>query len=679
MDNMKGIIVVLVLLVFILPCTVHSQHIQPQSDSAQNQVSSKKSSTKSTIVGWQLQSREIITAIKRLSTICDTMIERNFPVTAQEIDGRLSLVREVCPQMKIERNDIKKALSVENFIKKNYASAQISPESMAEKYEAYQITSSEAVFSKEKMTPLLESMILVNTPRVETEIARKNQKRFQKWTEIASKYHQTWPQEGLYLSGLSDECLAFGYDSCLITLQMYNECVPFMQIPTSVPGDSVHMRILSEILTVMRKAQLAAKADYSQSAECVSRTGKILQLLPLFQRFGRHKFLGSPGPMDDNSLWQSYTMYYDRYFRGREQIKVGIIGSSDSLYIDSLYSVLKQSKGGKAPDSGGVTRLPWLVTNNDYLPSEVLMAVDTLRSEGSFTKPVKTAFGFFILKLEEVIRFQEISFEEAKEKLILLAMKDRNEPHQNSSSDRFYEYYEWNKKRFVAPDTFSIVMWLVPSNADLQQKKTRSKSKGGNNAASAWHDALPRRSISAFSTDLPKDVRVALEERNRKTPGDTCVGPVASIYGTWYFKIMKIRRGGRQLPYSEVKGQIEEELGRHESILASGVFNSAKNWYLPLLAVAKAYEMHLYEKYEAVPMEQIDALIKSGELKIDSQANRAIYPNSKVGGELQVGLPDVKESVYIKRQAYKDHMTRMFNQLIREWICGVSTMAISSN
>src|SRR5690606_3741729 len=126
----------------------------------------------------------------------------------------------------------------------------------------------------------------------------------------------------------------------------------------------------------------------------------------------------------------TYDRYYRELFKARMVATIGVVGSSDSGYIDSVFRVIKRWRladsiakmaGNKPPEE---PYIPWNVHPEKNLPRAITVHTDTLLSK-EFTRPIKTNLGFFLARVQEIKLIKEVSFREAYAKLVYLATRDK--------------------------------------------------------------------------------------------------------------------------------------------------------------------------------------------------------------------------------------------------------------
>lgn len=600
------------------------------------------------------EENEVKRLLLHVSTLYDIALQDNITVNPSEVNEYINLYKEAYPNLTLNTKDVEKAIAVEKFIRQKYNIFYISKDAIQEKYAIYKENRvNQSIPDIERITPIFESLIVLKDQNVENEINKKREKRMKKRMEIAAKYDKFWSPEQLYISGHPDECIAYGYDTCFFTLSMYNECVPFIKIPLSIPQDSIHQAAFYKILSTLKKVQLAKESGFANTTECKETINNALKTISLHQRYSTYKFLGRPNSLDESDLYETYGLYYNKYFSEREDISIGVIGSSDSLLVDSLYTVLilnhkknSTSSNENTDLTNAFASLPWTITNLNDLPSDIIEILDTLRSEGDFTRPVNTRYGHFIFKLHKIAFYKEIPFEKAYDKLVMLTLKERNEALSGKGSNKNYQYYLNNIDDFYSPDTLKVRLWLAPYGKNIN-----------------WTDTSNNKPLTTLSTNLPYEISNYLYKNVSDTLIDSCIGPNSSIYGTWLFKIVDKKCGGKKIRYSEVKDIIKKRREKEEDKIDLSIFNDNKNWYLPLIALAKTYDNHLASSYRKVSNESINKLIKRGEMDVPKKIDPL---------QLKKGNSKEAEFEYIKDYIYPRYMREKLKQSINEWIARIS-------
>lgn len=661
-------------ILLILPLFVDSSEKQMIDSIHIDSATVKKNEVKKKIiVDQKIELTKIKDLIRSASYIYDAASEKNFTVFPSDVEERLKLIKKAYPKIVLRLKDIEKALVVEQYLRYNYGDHEISAADTYEKYSQYKAKRENIeIPSYEQMTPFFESIIVLNGLGMQNELNKIKNKKFKKMNEIASKYNQSWPVEYLTILGHPDECIAYDGFSCLFTVAMYNECVPFIRIPKSVTQDSVINKAIHEILATIRKAQVSKEEGYATTIEGIETVDHILKTLPAIQRYGQHKLLARDEAMTSDTLWKTYFLHYDQFFKYREELIIGIIGSSDSAYIDSIYKFViqkhtaeKKNSRKKTLQSTNNTYLKWTFAKMNDLPKDIIQKLDTLQQKGDFTKPIKTSYGFFIFILDSIISYKEIPFENATDMLMLLTMRDRNEAYNETDIyDKAYEYYQQNKNLFIEPDTISASLWLIPN--DSSKYKHRKIHNNKDYFKRVWSDTSNFKPISVLSVNLPQNINTYVMKQCADSVKDLCIGPMQSIYGMWCFRVDTIRHGGSQLSYSEVKNTIIEELQKQENKSDISLCNASTNWYLPFLALARAYETYLMELYLHATDEQKAEVIKIIKSKTDS--HEIFKPKSGVS-TIKNNNREIK---YMYTLAYKNYMMDKFYKSISEWIAGIT-------
>jgi hypothetical protein len=202
-------------------------------------------------------------------------------------------------------------------------------------------------------------------------------------------------------------------------------------------------------------------------------------------------------------------------------------------------------------------RFHWQAATEAELPPGTASAAGALRP-GEISKPARTPFGYVLIRLLSVENLPETPFEKALPILIELA-KAPGKPTQRMNF-AVYSYYQENRERFITPDTAEFRTWLVPDAKRKSGRFLRDIELRKRNGDSL-EDTLGTQPMLVDQGRLPAPVFADLEPllEYRK---DEFIGPLKSEYGIWYFRTVKVSKGGRQLSLEEATPVITRELFR---------------------------------------------------------------------------------------------------------------------
>ncbi|MBN1980965.1 MAG: hypothetical protein JW795_05500 [Chitinivibrionales bacterium] len=603
----------------------------------------------------------------RITPIYNAAVAHGISVPQHEINTFTQILKEAFPDSRFNHDDAERALIAARYAKEQRIIGNISEIDIRNIYESYKKECQKnTVMNLERIRPLFECFIVLSNKEVDKKLQRFDEQETMKWVQQVKKFDQTWPSEKLYLPGNGDDCIAYTGDSCIVSLSQYNEAVPFIRISMKISKDSIIINAVQEILKTIRKAQLATACGYTDNSDCKEMAAELLKTLALKRGYGNVSFIGNPSSIDEHVLLTTYARHYNEYFKERETIKYGLIGSSDSLYLDSLHALrntIGNQKDGKETkskiNSKMQTELPWSLMVHENLPTDLLGMLDTIQFENSITKPIKTPYGFFIFKIMEKRYHERIPFQDAIEKLTLLSMKDKLEDGMDTVENKELKHYTENKGKYLTADTCLLRMWLTPYPGDEKKRKgKRIHSNQPVHQTSGWHDTARFRPLTVSSINLPKSLYTSISSKCNAPEMDSCIGPIKSIYGIHYFKLQYLRRGGKQLPFHEVRAEIQEELQINATKIAQEIARDKNNWYLSLLAIAMAYDNHRYASYKKTDENKINDFITKGEITIDSVFQKKFKKENSKSSYYRI----VNDVFFVPYQI------NLFNNSIDEWI-----------
>jgi hypothetical protein len=352
-------------------------------------------------------------------------------------------------------------------------------------------------------------------------------------------------------------------------------------------------------------------------------------------------------------LWETYKNNYHDLFKGYDKVTLQIIGSSDSLWIDSLSKLILQSiktdtinksteiKKSIDEENTLVNNIPWIESEESTLPEILIIPTDTLPEKG-ITPVIMTPFGYFICRVSKVENVKSLTFKEARNQCVYIATRERYVKMDSLMDIKAFDYYKINKDIFITPDTMILRTWLIP----LRKTKTSIHS-----------DTVAFKSLTMNSLSLPQEVlkeltKLVKSEKNK----NSFYGPLKSIYGTWYFKVDSIKSGGLQIPFQVVKHAIIDSIAKpHLQIEMPELDKSLQGVkYEPLLA--KAYIRHDIQKIEELSDEEIHTLIEREIIDIS---------------DLDKGMSKRKIANYA-RDKYHEKVHNKREENIKKWMASIA-------
>jgi hypothetical protein len=135
--------------------------------------------------------------------------------------------------------------------------------------------------------------------------------------------------------------------SCLLSVKRYNDFVKYISIPQLVSLDTARAQAVRSILKDLYMVKKARSTGYVTSNSCAFQ--KKEWMLGLSKSLKIKKLTGRP-VVDVHMLWRAYSTYYDAFFTRRQYQFFSLIGSDDSLYIDSIARSLRGINQDKKVD-----------------------------------------------------------------------------------------------------------------------------------------------------------------------------------------------------------------------------------------------------------------------------------------------------------------------------------------
>lgn len=254
----------------------------------------------------------------------------------------------------------------------------------------------------------------------------------------------------------------------------------------------------------------------------------------------------------DSALRALYRRFHPSLFRAREEPEIHVLATSDSGHARFLLRTVSPPPSDSA---AGALRYPlWRQIPAEDLPPSALAALQGAKP-GEIAGPVRTAFGYLLLRIARVKRTPGLSFEEALPTLTALASlaPDREDAVKAGIELHYRERREW----MVAPDTAVLNLWLIPEYKQGRQAGTREGRTG--RLALLRRDTSLVRPVKTEEFQLPPSLR---EKLGFFLPlrGREVLGPLKSEYGHAYFQSLGTKKGGRPLSLAEASPGIRKTL-----------------------------------------------------------------------------------------------------------------------
>jgi hypothetical protein len=446
--------------------------------------------------------------------------------------------------------------------------------------------------SLDNVRPMLEMRALLENRSVQIQVEKRNEQIQKEQNDSIINAFKTWPISDLTMHAPGNNCLArnIDNDSCLLTVEKFNRYIRYMEVPKVYSIDSARMQAIKEILRELFIADEARNQQAEESDTIANKKQNWIQ-----EKMFQIKFKNLSMPVrDSNALHDAFSTYYDAFFSERVFPYYSIIGSSDSLYMDSVSQALQCDtlKNGKNSDNKSkamnhASGFSWSYSRADFLPEEFDKYIDTMRLK-DVSGIIKTPYGFFIVRFDSMQIRPALRFEDAQNDLIFLATKRKWEDLDSSLAARAYRIYTLNKRLNQTADTLRIMAFLTPLN-DQPAVSTGGKGPLKSKNKKASKEGLEK-GLTVLSTQLPSDIRDSLLNRFEAGNGkNQILGPIASRYGVWNFKVLDIFHGGGILPFSFSKKRLIDSMVVSELELTLDAQWLKPDSALDDLALAKSY------------------------------------------------------------------------------------------
>ncbi|HKP96875.1 MAG TPA: hypothetical protein VJ385_14055 [Fibrobacteria bacterium] len=404
--------------------------------------------------------------------------------------------------------------------------------------------------------------------------------------------------EAIRLNEPAGECIAWHSRSrkCLFTVQEFNRYAeaahPEPDSLNAAPGlpeaEAVRIRLLSGLLRDPYLEDQLAGADKRDSLEAELQ-GMQARKMENYRQ----------GPVD-STLRALYRRYRSRLFQSRKETLFQVLGSSDSAYADSLWRVAARAP---TPDFSARDSLPWQTLRDADLRPEVGPILDSI-PPGKIPKPIRTRFGFVLVRVRSQRVVPEIPFEQAIPLLgSLISLPGGKNPRTETA---LAAYYHSHYESFLAPDTVLVKAWLLPGFKRKRGGFAR-EIEAGIRRKETVADTLKVAPLSMPLSFLPEEIRP--KPGFRYFSAGTFFGPVNSTWGTWYFRILERKPAHRHLTFEEARpellgllfpGQERDSLERAR-LLADAKWKDIRS---------KVMSEYLAEKFQPSP-DRLAALEKS--------------------------------------------------------------------
>jgi hypothetical protein len=313
----------------------------------------------------------------------------------------------------------------------------------------------------------------------------------------------------------------------------------------------------------------------------------------------------------DSVVRTLYVDYYDRCFAKAVNPRYDVIGSTDSMWIDSVFNVIREAdfirpdrvaitdiKARGDPGGEKTKDLAWQRVNYSDLPKPMRQVVDSGKGrEGVAAMP----FGYFIFRLIGNVVEPEIPFESAKGKLLTLYNRKRISFPKKISEQDIRSYYESHKSEFARADCH-VRLWLVPHN------RKREIGAAGTELRSFVSDTARYPSIRCMLTDLPDYIHDAVT-RIYFLKKKFLMACLPTGFGHAHVLLLDSITVGTPRTFKEVRDGIADNL-RSASMVDFRALEKIVSDYIRDQVVAIGYFSSLSQKEPAMSAKELDACIQ---------------------------------------------------------------------
>jgi hypothetical protein len=354
------------------------------------------------------------------------------------------------------------------------------------------------------------------------------------------------------LNEYGGDCVAYdpGAGACLLTVEAFNRSLEGAIPPArdSLPASPSHEEIeaaRSALLGEILRERFLTGGSLPQAVRD--------SLIAAPESAWREQLRTARARLGDSALYALYQEHFDALFRGGEERLYQVLAGSDSVRIDSLWRDLGPRKPAAATGEKGKARLPspaiagphWSNLRSQDLPPEALPGVGNL-APGAMTAPIRTPYGFLVIRLVSRRILQDTSFQKAIPTLIALAAtrpKEEASAHAQETTD----YFKAHRGEFFLPDTVRFRTWLLPENRPMRLSRRLEQDRMRGDTSGTPREVEERQ--------LPPRLRRELAYYRPFRNGDL-LGPIRSVFGTWYLRVLEVRKGRPCLTSEEAKPAI---------------------------------------------------------------------------------------------------------------------------
>jgi hypothetical protein len=571
----------------------------------------------------------------RLIFLVEDAKKRGITVSQQEIGDLLKEYGRLCPSGRIDEQMAQDELLAQKYLE-SMVTYSVSNADISDAFTGlFPPAKTVGRIKPEEIESLLKTMVLLSREGSRELIEQIRVERETKAIRDIHRFGAFWPKDSLCIIGNNNECIATNPadGKCLITIGQYNDRIRFYPVfkeSTLDSGRICALRSMLEDLYYVNQAEISGFA-HKDSARILMDRWKLRWIWSESRR--------SLGPLefDERLLKSAYSKYYDYRFRKYSELFVSILGSTDSNQVDFLLKrALMENVASDSLTKAGLNSskpsLAWAHCRADSLESALARVASGFQI-GDISKPISTPYGWFIIRLDSGVVHPAISFDDARNKLIVLATREKWQNVDSLLLDQAYRIYKANPGRYCIPDTLMLRIWLWsggsdpglvrgalrPSGAGHKTVHPVQPIAGGDTTAPI--DTLTAPSVTAVSTQLPSALTAIVNTGYANTPVKKVVlGPFQTKYGTFAFKVTAIKRGGKNIPFASVKWHIFDSLMAVSS--DSVRFTAAEDSLFGEIALANSYKAFLFEQIKQDLSEETESPENKSTL-VDASAQEA--------------------------------------------------------
>lgn len=359
-------------------------------------------------------------------------------------------------------------------------------------------------------------------------------------------YCRFWDRQAFLLEGNNEDCIAYDTISqkCVLTLQQYNQYIrTAVEQPQSISKDSAMMFLKDNIIEKQYLSFRAKESGFYESPEIISRLAEQPSAPVSLCRIEKSQ--------DVDYLRAIYEELYDEKYAPHENYILDIIGSTDSVYITSLYEQIitnrniqvKQER--KNEHSRKENLFPWKRIDAASLPDELMNYAKNLLPD-EISPIIKTGYGYFIAKISKSVVSRAINFEDARGEIAALVIDGQLSLHKKPTLKDARNFYKTNKEKYKDQDTIYLQFSLTDDT---------TAHKGISLEKTCF--------VTIGSHLLPDSIRSPLLTWYKSSPVHNPFTHLQTIFGLITVNIIEVRQGKNYKDFSEVKEEILSELSNN--------------------------------------------------------------------------------------------------------------------